>query len=153
MADLRIRSFPVSMTGRLRAALLLPLLLAALVSAGCSSASVVRDLKGSRTAIDDRLYFGRSIPGGGLVSDSAWAGFLRDIVTPRFPAGLTAWRAQGQWRGDSGGIVHEESFVVELIHDDDAAVDAAIDAIIESYRGAFDQEAVMLVRTPARVRF
>jgi hypothetical protein len=152
MADLRIRSFPVPMIGR-RAALLLPLLLAALLATGCSSASVWRDLAGSRPAIDDRLYFGRSIPGGGLVSDSAWAGFLRDVVTPRFPAGLTAWRAQGQWRGDSGVIVREESFVVELIHDDDAAVDAAIDAIIESYRKAFGQESVMLVRTPARVRF
>lgn len=37
--------------------------------------------------ISDRLFFGRDIPGGGMVSDADWAAFLEEIVTPRFPQG------------------------------------------------------------------
>ena len=125
--------------------------IAALFAAGCSSLG--GGIEGGRPAVDDRLYFGRSIGGGGTVSDSAWSGFLRDVVTPRFPDGLTAWRAEGQWRGGSGEIVREESFVVELIHDDDPAADAAIDAVIARYKELFRQESVLLLRTRAWVRF
>src|SRR5262245_20410541 len=39
------------------------------------------------------LYFGRSIPGGGQVSDNEWEKFLADVVTPRFPDGFTILNA------------------------------------------------------------
>jgi hypothetical protein len=34
------------------------------------------------------LYFGRSIPGGGMFSDAEWEKFLLDVVTYRFPTVL-----------------------------------------------------------------
>jgi hypothetical protein len=37
------------------------------------------------TMMSERLFFGRIIPSGGIVSDSAWAIFLAEVVTPRFP--------------------------------------------------------------------
>lgn len=49
------------------------------------------------TMVADRLFLGRQIPGGGMVSDADWTAFLAEVVTPRFPEGLTVWRAEGQW--------------------------------------------------------
>jgi hypothetical protein len=103
--------------------------------------------------VADRLYFGRNIPGGGTVSDSAWSVFLREVVTPRFPAGLTVFRAEGQWRGDDGSIDREQSFVVEVIHPAGPNAEADILAIAEEYKRRFNQEAVMRVTLPARPRF
>lgn len=104
--------------------------------------------------VADRLYFGRDIPGGGgTVSDSAWSAFLREVVTPRFPTGLTVYRAEGQWREDDGRIVSEPSFVLEVIHPSNPAIEAALRDIAEDYKRRFRQEAVMRITSPARPRF
>lgn len=103
--------------------------------------------------IADRLYLGRSIPDGGTVSDSAWAAFLREVVTPRFPDGLTVLRGDGQWRDSTGTIVREASFVLELYHPASAEADAALDEIAAEYKRRFGQESVMRVRASADVRF
>src|SRR5437763_909383 len=76
--------------------------------------------------ISERLYFGRDIPGGGQVTEAQWTAFLAEVITPRFPAGLTVLRAEGQWRGADGVIVHEPSVVVELLHPDAPASDQAV---------------------------
>jgi hypothetical protein len=103
--------------------------------------------------IADRLYLGRGIPGGGTVSDAEWAALLRDVVTPRFPAGLTVLRGEGQWRDAAGAVVQETSFVLELYHPPGAEADAAVDQIAAEYRRRFRQESVMRVRASADVRF
>ena len=107
----------------------------------------------AQPSVSDRLYFGRSIPGGGTVTDDAWDVFLRDVVTPRFPAGLTVWRARGQWRDRTGVIVHEETLVLELIHAPDAESEAAIRAIIDEYKRRFRQEAVLRLRDRVEVEY
>jgi len=104
-------------------------------------------------AVLDRLYFGRSIPGGGTVSEDDWRAFLRDQVTPRFPEGSTSWRAEGQWRDASGAIVREESYVLELVHDDSAARDRDVRDIVAAYRERFRQESVMRVTQRVRASF
>jgi hypothetical protein len=101
----------------------------------------------------DRLYFGRGVPGGGTVSDSAWAAFLAEVVTPRFPDGLTVLRGEGQWRGEGGAVVREPTFIVEIYHAGGAGVDAALGEIAAEYRRRFRQESVMRVRSPAEVQF
>jgi len=47
-----------------------------------------QQVDGNRT-LQVELMFGREIAGHGRVSDAQWSDFLRDEVTPRFPAGLT----------------------------------------------------------------
>ena len=37
--------------------------------------------------VADRLFFGRAIPGGGLVSEAEWTAFLAEVVTPASPTG------------------------------------------------------------------
>ena len=103
--------------------------------------------------VADQLFFGRSIPGGGTVSDDEWAAFLREVVTPRFPSGLSVWRAEGQWLDERGTLEHEQAMVVELIHSASASMEAAIREIADEYKRRFRQEAVLRVTSPVHIRF
>lgn len=87
------------------------------------------------------LYFGLGRPKG-TVSELEWQLFLRDEVTPRFPQGLTAWDAQGQWQSQ-GGIGHERTKVLLLVHPDTRGAQDAVQTVIARYRKAFDQESVL----------
>lgn len=94
----------------------------------------------------DRLSFGMNSPAG-AVSDPEWQAFLADVVTPRFPDGLTVYDAHGQWRGDGGAVDREAARVVEIVHADDAAGRRDIAAIAGEYKRRFRQEAVLVVST------
>jgi hypothetical protein len=107
----------------------------------------------SYAEVSDRLLFGRSIPGGGEVSDAEWDAFMRDVVTPAFPDGLTVLTGRGQWLGASGVVSREVSMVLEVVHAPDAASDAKIQRIADEYKRRFRQEAVMRVTTPAAMKF
>ena len=102
--------------------------------------------------VADRLVFGRSVPGGGTVAEEDWAAFLRDVVTPRFPNGLTVWRAEGQWRDPGGQLVREPVVVVEVFHPASTSADSALDAVATEYRRRFHQDAVLRVTSPVRTR-
>ena len=102
----------------------------------------------------ERLYFGRHRADTLIVTDSAWAAFVTEAITPRFPAGLTVWSATGQWRDADGRIHREPSLVLELVlpaHAPDS--DAAIAAIVAEYKRRFRQEAVLRVRMPAHAGY
>ena len=88
------------------------------------------------------LYFGRSRPKGS-VSELEWQIFLRDEVTRRFPSGLTVWEAEGQWRTPAGSIDHEQSKILLLVHPDTTAARQSVQAVIDAYRKAFDQQSVL----------
>ena len=88
------------------------------------------------------LYFGTTRPTG-AVSDLEWQIFLRDEVTQRFPDGLTAWEAQGQWRSPNGIIYQERSKVLLLVHADTAKARGAVQDVIEKYRKQFEQQSVL----------
>jgi hypothetical protein len=103
--------------------------------------------------VSDRLFFGRNIPGGGEVSDSAWNVFLAEEITPRFPNGLTLWRAEGQWANSDKQLIRENVFVVELFHKYEARIDSLLEVIAENYRIRFKQEAVLRLTQPARMQF
>ncbi len=103
--------------------------------------------------VADRLFCGRAIPGGGMVSDEEWSTFMREIVTPRFPDGLTVWRAEGQWRGNDGESVREPVMIIEILHPFSRQFDILIEEIADEYRRRFHQDAVMRVTLPARMEF
>ena len=93
--------------------------------------------------------FGRNIPSGGTVSDSAWTVFLADVVTPRLPDGFTVLRSEGQWRGADGLIAREAGFVLEISHPPGSPPDSVFEAIAVEYCRRFRQEAVLRLRFPA----
>lgn len=103
--------------------------------------------------VRSEVYFGMSTPGGELISAEAWQEFLNSEITPRFPAGLSIIDTAGQWRNAGGHIDHEAGKLLVLLHPNDAAADAAIEAIRRTYCQRFQQEAVMKVETAASVSF
>jgi hypothetical protein len=97
---------------------------------------------GSTAQVRTTLYFGTARPQG-FVSELEWQLFLRDEVTSRFPDGLTAWDAYGQWRGTSGVIDHDRAKVLLIVHADTAAARERVQAVIARYRTMFDQQSVL----------
>src|SRR3954447_1378860 len=43
------------------------------------------------------LFFGRTVPGRGDLSDAEWHDFLNRVVTPNLPNGYTVLDANGAW--------------------------------------------------------
>ena len=102
------------------------------VECGASTAAQVRTT----------LYFGSARPKGS-VSELEWQIFLRDEVTSRFPDGLTVWDAEGQWRAPQGALEHERTKVLLVVHPDTPAARESVQAVIDRYRKAFDQQSVL----------
>ena len=108
---------------------------------------------GLKPAHLERLYFGRNIGDTATVSDSAWAVFVRDVLTPAFPEGATVWEAAGQWRAPNGTLIRERSFVVELLHLVTPDVEARVLRVIDSYKVRFAQQSVLRMVTNVRATF
>lgn len=98
------------------------------------------------------LYFGTDRPGG-TVSATEWKSFADEVVTPRFPKGLSVWPAAGQWQSNAGPIVRESSYVLNIVHGASALDQQAMQEIVDSYKKRFQQEAVMRVLGPVCVGF
>src|SRR5207253_3721246 len=64
--------------------------------------------------VKTELYFGLSRTAGAEISDAEFAAFLAQVVTPRFPEGLSVLEARGQWRDSAGRTVREPARVVVL---------------------------------------
>jgi hypothetical protein len=80
------------------------------------------------------LYFGSNIANGGLVSEQAFRRFLAEVVTPRFPDGLSILDVAGQFRSGTGAIVREPSKLLVILVPDAAAVTKKVDQIIAVYK-------------------
>jgi len=121
---------------------------AVMVISGCATVPASDACRaGEEPAIVESLYFRTAIPGGGRVSNDDWQRFLAETITPRFPDGLTAWAAAGQWRNPAGELFKEDSYVLHVVHKDEPRYDAAVREVIAVYKSSFRQEAVLRVRT------
>ncbi len=121
-----------------------------LIFATC--APLPQGVQGS-SVVNERLYFGRNVGDSLMVTDSAWTEFLSNVITPRFPNGLSTWRIEGQWRNARGMLEREPSFIVEFVHPVDVNVDEAVTEIINEYKRRFHQEAVLRLQSDARATF
>ena len=127
-----------------RTSMSLLLLTASLV--GCSSMNLTTCSSDGRSAVQELVYFGTDTPSGSVTPED-WAQFLSEVVTPRFPDGLSTWQASGQWRSATGAIIREPSYVLNLVHPDDVGANQAVQEIVSSYKTRFQQEAVLRVRS------
>lgn len=99
------------------------------------------------------LYFGSDKPGPD-VTRSQFNEFVDDEVTPRFPDGLTQLTGYGRFRGSSGKIVQEKSFVLILLYPtDDKRANGEIQDLRKEYKSDFKQESVLRVDSRERVSF
>jgi len=125
---------------------LLSVLLLLVSLEGCGAMNMMPCKGDESLAVQELLYFGTETPSG-HVTPEAWTKFLGEIVTPRFPEGLSTWQASGQWRSASGEVIREPSYVLSLVHRDEAAPSHAVQEIIASYKTRFQQEAVLRVKS------
>lgn len=140
-------------------------LAALLVGGGASGAYAVFEEEGRQGVAaqgrhaETRLLFGTARPDGGpAVTEAEFRAFVDEVVTPRFPEGLTVQEGYGQRRDARGVIEEERSYEVILYYPvADAAQAAASDREIEEVRAAyvarFGQEAVGRVDDRVRLDF
>ena len=120
-----------------------------IAASACSSLADPRCAANEQSVVQDSLYFGTGRGAASAVTAEEWARFLEATVTPRFPQGLTVSLASGQWRGVDGSIVRESTYVLHLMHANDAQSEASVAAIVATYKTQFQQEAVLRVRAKA----
>ena len=126
---------------------------ASILGSGCAPVSTIASCRaGEQAAIMESLYFGTAMPGG-QVTQAQWQQFLADVITPRFPDGLTAWAAAGQWRNPSGELHKEDSYVLHVVHAEEQRFEKAVHEVISEYKSRFNQEAVLRVRTATCISF
>ncbi|MGD9511146.1 MAG: DUF3574 domain-containing protein [Geminicoccaceae bacterium] len=126
---------------------LLGALLLAAPTAGATAAGGCRPPLRPADEID--LFLGRAKPSGAIVGERAMARFLDEVVSPRFPDGLTVLDAYGEFRTATGALFREPAKLVVLLVPDAAAVEGKIQAIIKAYKRRFSQNAVL--RTEQRL--
>jgi hypothetical protein len=118
------------------------------------SAKLCTSHTGSGLFARTELFFGRAKPDGTIINDEEFRRFLDQVITPRFPNGLTALSATGQFRGSSGMVTHEGAvFVILLYPTDDEGSSARIEEIRKAYKRAFQQESVLRVDSQSCVSF
>ena len=141
----------------MRAAAAVALAAGALALSGC----IAVDARGIKTAIvcpageqsQDvaQMAFGRNIGQTVGVSEDDFTRFLDEVVTPRFPHGLTVQDSQGRWLYN-GVDYHEPGKVVTLILQ--APGDRAeLAEIAAAYEARFHQDAVLIMTRPTCVLF
>ncbi|MFO1039962.1 MAG: DUF3574 domain-containing protein [Geminicoccaceae bacterium] len=96
------------------------------------------------TEID--LYLGRNIGTTGEVTEAQFRTFLREIVTPRFPDGLTINDALGQFH-DGKRIIRGKTKLLVLLVPDSSQVKKKVRAIVEEYKKRFRQQNVLRTET------
>lgn len=102
------------------------------------------------TMLHSQLYFGLRSADGAGVSEQQWQTFLAEVVTPRFPNGLTVLNAYGQGGGTPPGV-GETTKVLIVVHPHDQAAQNALAEIKAEYRRRFRQIGVFHTDWPARI--
>ena len=114
-------------------------------ASGSAAAQETCALPGQTRMLVAELFFGRA-SATGEVSEQQWRAFLRAEATPRFPAGLTAFDAYGQWQDPATKKIGRERTKVLLIATDDTdAARRKIEELAAAYRTAFAQKSVGIV--------
>jgi Protein of unknown function (DUF3574) len=95
------------------------------------------------------LFFGTAKPEG-VVTEEEFRSFVDEVVTPRFPDGLTLLKGDGQFRGEDNVVIKEQSFVLVLLYPYETSTKSSqrIQRIRELYKEQFDQESVLRADDP-----
>jgi hypothetical protein len=100
------------------------------------------------------LYFGTGMPDGSAVTPEEFERFSEKEITAAFPDGFTELTGKGQYKGASGEIVREQSFVVIVLYPfTDWKANGEIEAIRTDYQRLFQQESVLRTDTVEQVSF
>ncbi len=102
--------------------------------------------KGLEPVTGYRMLFGLKDKDDKAITEDQWQRFLADEITPRFPAGLTVFDANGQWLPPSGKLQREPVKVVLVaVSEDPAESIKRVHEISAEYAKRFNQYAVYLM--------
>jgi Protein of unknown function (DUF3574) len=119
-----------------------------------ASAQTITCTANHTSMMQAELLFGRNIDGRHGVTERAWARFLAEEITPRFPDGLTVYDAAGQYRENPAAkIVRERSKIVMILVESGDISMQRIGQIVDAYKKRFRQKSVGVVIKPACVSF
>jgi hypothetical protein len=138
------------LTVRLAASLGVALSLAACATIQPSEPTCPDGQQRLRTA---QLFFGRNIGGKPGVSEAAFAKFVDEELTPRFPDGLTVLDGGGQWRGPENKLIRESAKIVLIVLPKRGDSIERVEAVRAAYKTRFNQESVVLITQPGCVSF
>ena len=138
------------LTVRLAASLGVLLSLAACATSQPSETACPDGQQRLRTA---QLFFGRNIDGKPGVSEAAFAKFVDEELTPRFPDGLTVLEGGSQWRGPENKLIRESAKIVLIVLPKRGASIERVEAARAAYKVRFNQESVVLITQPGCVSF
>ncbi len=82
------------------------------------------------------LYFGG-------IARIAWDEFLAQVVTPRFPDGLTWYDAHGQWQTRLGEVTRQDSRVLILLHAATPEKDRLVEELREEFKTRYHEISVL----------
>jgi hypothetical protein len=100
------------------------------------------------------LYFGRSKPGGGEVTEQEWNNFKEQHVVKVFKEGSTIINALGNWYDpDNHKLITEPTCVVIYFYKQKARISRQIDSLRENYKNMFHQQSVLRVDKKVKASF
>jgi hypothetical protein len=97
-----------------------------------------------------QLFFGTAKADGTAVTDAEFRAFVDEVITRRFPDGLTVVKGEGQFKAADGCLVKENSYVVTLLYPAESQKDGShkIEIIRRLYVTLHDQQSVLRVDDP-----
>lgn len=98
--------------------------------------------------VKTELYFGANLPDGKTISRPEWTAFMDQVLTPRFPKGLTVYEAYGQMQHADGKIERQTSWVVAVLHPKDPAVDKLVAEAVDAFRARFAKAQLVNITIP-----
>lgn len=147
----RLAPFPPLIYASGMTAKILPVLALVALLSSCHPAA--RACQMGNPLIQTQLYFGLDKKDG-VVSKQEWENFVAQEIAPRFPEGFTIVDGHGFWLSEeTKKTISENSKLVTRIHDGSVMQDKAISDIIDHYKTAFAQEAVMRIDAPVCAAF
>ncbi|MCX5193499.1 DUF3574 domain-containing protein [Streptomyces sp. NBC_00249] len=129
------------------------------VSLGPRTASAASDEAASEKGspyVSTHLYFGTGRHNGNPpITEEEFMKFVAEVVTPRFPSGLTLQEARGQWRDKEGDVNRERSYELTLMYPvrEAHARNADIEYIRRLYCTTWELESVGRADVRAQVDF
>ncbi|MFG3281097.1 DUF3574 domain-containing protein [Streptomyces sp. NPDC048111] len=102
------------------------------------------------------LYFGTGRHNGEPpITDEQFMKFVADVITPRFPSGLTIQQGRGQWRDRTGSINREISYELTVLYPEREARthDPEIEYIRRLYCSMYGLESVGRADVKAQADF
>ncbi|MCB1121814.1 MAG: DUF3574 domain-containing protein [Verrucomicrobiae bacterium] len=98
------------------------------------------------------LYYGAGrLPADGS-PDERWENYINEVVTPRFPEGLTLLEGTGQWRVKPGQPPRRHrSRILILIHEDTPEKSRLVDEIRSIWLEISGHQSVLRVSQPVEV--